>query len=278
MKVLVTGANGYMGTGIVQQLINDGIEVVATDICATNEIGCEFIQSDIFSVENPFHYFGEPDALLHLAWRDGFKHSSDSHIDDLSKHYHFIEKLISEGIKQVCVLGSVHEVGFYEGSVDENTPTRPQSLYGVSKNALRDLTEIKCREKDVIFQWVRGYYIVGNSHKGCSVFSKITEAAEKGDTLFPFTQGKNQFDFLDYETFCKQVASIVEQTEIDGIINACSGYPEKIGERVERFILDNKYSIKLEYGKFPDRPYDSKAVWGNSKKIDTIMRNRSNEC
>lgn len=36
--------------------------------------------------------------------------------------------------------------------------------------------------------------------------------------------------------------------------------------------MDN-YDIKLEYGSFPDRPYDSKAVWGNDKKISKILKN-----
>ena len=30
--------------------------------------------------------------------------------------------------------------------------------------------------------------------------------------------------------------------------------------------------IKLKYGAFPDRPYDSKAVWGDSRKIEAIMK------
>lgn len=35
-----------------------------------------------------------------------------------------------------------------------------------------------------------------------------------------------------------------------------------MADRVERFIKENQYNIKLQYGAFPDRPYDSKAVWG----------------
>lgn len=31
------------------------------------------------------------------------------------------------------------------------------------------------------------------------------------------------------------------------------------------------YNIKLKYGAFPDRPYDSKAIWGNDTKIKSIM-------
>ncbi len=85
--------------------------------------------------------------------------------------------------------------------------------------------------------------------------------------------GLNQFDFISYDDFCDQVAAAVSQTNINGIINICSGRPEKLADRVERFIKENNYNIKLEYGVFPDRPYDSKAIWGNSEKIERIIKN-----
>lgn len=90
---------------------------------------------------------------------------------------------------------------------------------------------------------------------------------------FPFTTGQNQYDFLDYDDFCKQVVAAISQNKVNGIINICSGKPEKLSDRVEKFIRDNNYDIKLEYGSFPDRPYDSKAVWGNDKKISEILKN-----
>lgn len=83
--------------------------------------------------------------------------------------------------------------------------------------------------------------------------------------------GKNQFDFIDYEDFCEQTVRAVGQDKITGIINICSGHPEKLADRVERFIKESGYAIKLKYGAFPDRPYDSKAVWGDSRKIEAIM-------
>ena len=166
----------------------------------------------------------------------------------------------------------MHEVGFYEGSINENTPCHPMSLYGISKNALRSCVEMLCHDKNTIWQWLRGYYIVGNSQYGSSIFSKITAAANEGKTEFPFTMGLNQFDFIDYEDFCRQIAATVLQDDVNGIIEICSGRPEKLADRVERFIKDNGYNIRLQYGKFPDRPYDSKAVWGDSKKIEQIMK------
>lgn len=272
MRILVTGANGYLGRGIVTKLLDDGIEVIATDI-KTESIDERAIKRkcNLFEIENPMDYFENPDVLLHLAWRDGFVHYSENHILDLPKHYQFLKRMVDGNIKQVTVMGSMHEIGFYEGSIKENTPCNPMSLYGIAKNTLRNCLIEMAKKNEIVWQWLRGYYIVGNSQYGSSIFSKITAAEMKGEKTFPFTWGQNQFDFLDYDEFCSQVAACVEQKEINGIINICSGKPEKLAERVERFIKENKYSIQLLYGAFPDRPYDSKAIWGDSTKISEIM-------
>ena len=274
MKILVTGANGYLGQGIVKEILNNGHEVVAVCHSRTDVVDprAEIKQCDLYTIEDPYNYFEKPDMLLHLAWRDGFVHYSNAHIDDLPKHYAFIKSFAESGCKRIAVMGSMHEIGFYEGSINENTPCRPITPYGIGKNALRDLTSMICKQNNCVFQWMRGYYIVGNSKYGSSVFSKITAAAEEGKKEFPFTLGQNQYDFLDYSEFCVQVAAVVGQSKEQGIINICSGRPEKLADRVERFIKENNYDIKLKYGMFPDRPYDSKAIWGDCSKIEKIMR------
>ncbi len=273
MKVLVTGANGYLGQGIVKHILDLGHDVVATDF-KTDLVDdrADRKSVDLFGVEDPYVFFGKPDVVLHLAWRDGFVHYSDAHIGDLAKHYEFIKKFADSNVNLIAGMGSMHEIGFFEGSIKEDTPCNPITPYGISKNALRMLTDMLCKQKNKEFMWLRGYYIVGNSKYGSSIFSKLTSAEEEGKTEFPFTMGQNQFDFIDYDVFCEQVARAVIQDKVLGVINICSGHPEKLADRVERFIKENGYKIKLKYGAFPDRPYDSKAVWGDGSKIEEIMK------
>lgn len=272
MKILVTGANGYLGQGIVKHILDNGNQVVAADFTIDNvDERADRRACNLFEIDNPYEFFGEPDALLHLAWRDGFVHYSDAHIEDLPKHYEFIKTFAESNVKKLAVMGSMHEIGFFEGSINEDTPCNPTTPYGIAKNALRQLTEMLCKQKEKEYMWLRGYYIVGNSQYGSSIFSKITAAVREGKKEFPFTMGQNQFDFVDYEVFCEQVARAVGQDKILGVINISSGQPEKLADRVERFIKENDYDINLKYGAFPDRPYDSKAVWGDGKKIQSIM-------
>lgn len=282
MRVLVTGADGFIGRGVVEALLRQGNEVVAADLSFTDEGAVRSqlltrVACDSLMMDDPYVEYGRPDAVLHLAWRNGFSHNDSSHIEELPKHCAFIERCIDSGIKRICVMGSMHEIGYHEGGVYEKTPCFPQSRYGIAKNALRDFCFMKAEASLADILWLRGFYIVDASTSGCSIFSKIAQASLRGETSFPFTTGKNEYDFLDYRIFCDLVADAVVLKELSGIVNICSGKPEPLASRVERFIGECGFDIALDYGVFPDRPYDSPAIWGGMGEAERLLHERLSE-
>ena len=250
--------------------------VIAADIRPIE--GCtasEQIVCDIFSGDKDiFAKLGSPDVLLHMAWLDGFKHNSPRHIEYLPKHMEFLKNMLDGGLKQAAVMGTMHEAGYHEGMIDENTPCNPLSYYGIAKNALRQAMAVLFKEyPDAVMQWLRAYYIIGDDIHGNSIFSKICQAEADGKETFPFTSGKNKYDFISIEGLADQISAAVTQREVTGIINCCSGKPVALADKVEEFIKEHNFKIKLNYGAFPDRPYDSPAVWGSREKIDIILKN-----
>ena len=274
MRVLVTGANGFLGRGIVKELLNMGYDVAAAghDVSKVDDRATLY-PCDIFEVQDPWNAFGKPDILLHLAWRDGFKHYSDAHIEDLPRHYLFLKSFADSGLQTIAVMSSMHEVGRFEGMITEDSPCNPITPYGISKNALKELTRMLCCQNDKVFLWLRGYYVVKNDADGSSLFSKIIQAEKQGMKTFPFTDGEARLDFQDYEKYCRYTALAAVQNQVTGVIEICSGHPEKLADRVERFIKENKLHIRPEYGAFPNRPYDNSLVWGDSKKMERILKN-----
>ncbi len=273
MKVFVTGAAGYIGRHVVAELLSMGHDVVASDLCFSG-VDSRAVRCDvpIFSGEtNIYELIGEPDAVVHLAWRDGFVHNSDAHMDDLSKHVVFCRNLINGGLKSLSIMGTMHEVGYWEGAIDENTPCNPLSQYGIAKNALRQSLMLTSKTSQCSIKWLRAYYITGDDLRGNSIFGKITRAAMEGKTEFPFTTGKNQYDFIDVDRLARMIACASVQNETDGVINVCTGEPMTLAERVEQFIQEHGFNIRLKYGAFPDRPYDSPGVWGDAGKIMRIL-------
>ena len=274
MKILVTGANGYIGRHVVTSLLDSGVEVIACDIKTDNvDSRATCVDFDLFNLpdSNIFELLGSPDVCLHMAWRNGFVHNAGTQMGDLSSHYRFLTTLIDGGLKHLAVMGSMHEVGYWEGAIDENTPCNPLSMYGIAKNALRQSMELYCKQKKVVFQWLRCYYILGDDKHNNSIFCKILMAAEEGKKTFPFTTGKNKYDFINVDELAKLISATVTQTDINGIINCCTGSPISLAEKVESFIKGHNLDIKLEYGAFPDRPYDSPCVYGDSTKINKIL-------
>ena len=170
-------------------------------------------------------------------------------------------------------MGTLHEIGFYEGKIDENTPCNPLSQYGIAKNALRQALLTYTKDKDVNIFWLRAYYILGDDKKNNSIFAKLLAAAEAGKKEFPFTTGKAKYDFIQVDELAKQIVAASTQDKYTGIINVCSGKPVSLGDRVEQFIKEKGLDISLQYGVFPERPYDSKIEYADKTIISKIMEN-----
>ena len=275
MKVVVTGASGYMGRHVVQKLLDQEHEVLGVDFVNNGlDPRAKFKKIDIFSKgEDIYQELGRPDLCIHLAWKDGFVHNSDAHMAYLSSHFEFMRKMIDSGCPRLACMGTMHEVGYWEGAIDEDTPCNPLSLYGVAKNALRQAILLYAKDKSVNIYWLRAYYILGDDMKNNSIFHKLLIADDEGKEWFPFTSGKNKYDFINVEDLAEMISLASTQDEITGIINVCSGVPVSLGERVESFIKEHDLHIRLKYGAYPDRAYDSPVIYGDNTKINQIMRN-----
>lgn len=272
-RVVVTGAGGYLGPHVVTALADRGHEVVAVvrpgSQAALDERASR-LEADILAADFDVKAWGDASAIVHLAWKDGFVHNSPAHMGQLSAHYRLLTAAASAGTSRIVALGTMHEVGYWEGAITAESPTDPKSQYGIAKEALRRALPLALPDTASL-AWARAYYIYGDDRRSNSIFRKLLEAVDAGKTTFPFTSGKNEYDFIRVEELGRQLAALVDATDVSGTVNCSTGVPVSLADQVERFIVENGLPISLEYGAFPDRAYDSPGVWGDATVIREVM-------
>lgn len=272
--VVVTGAAGYLGHHVVRAVLDRGHEVVAAVRPGRGE-GLDpravVVEADILAPDfDPAVWGAQPDAVVHLAWKDGFRHNSPAHMSQLSAHFDLLTRLAERGVARIVALGTMHEVGYWEGAIEAGTPTAPLSQYGIAKDALRRALPLAVPETTSL-AWARAYYIYGDDRRSESIFRKLLDAADAGRTEFPFTTGKNLYDFIRVEELGRQIAALTDAVDVTGTVNCSSGEPMSLAQKVEEFIAENDLGVSLQYGAFPDRAYDSPGVWGDATVIRSVM-------
>jgi nucleoside-diphosphate-sugar epimerase len=273
--ILVTGAGGYIGRHVVTALLDRGHRVTAVVSPRSHRLvdsRARVVAADLFADDFDIRTLSSepPTGIVHLAWQDGFAHNAPSHLTMLSAHFALIHSAADWGVTRVTVLGTMHEVGYWEGAIDSSTPTNPSTLYGIAKDALRRSLFVAL-PSSVTLQWLRCFYIFGDDRNNHSIFTRLLEAADEGKPRFPFTSGTNKYDFIEVDELGDQIATVASQDEVSGVINCSSGVPVALGVKVEEFIASRRLDVKLEFGAYPDRGYDSPAVWGDATIIRSMM-------
>lgn len=268
MRIVVTGANGYIGRNVVNALLNKGHVVTAILFDGENPHqllnGANIYYANIFELTDSqlSELAQNNDSLLHLAWQAGFNHRDPSHLENVMKHYYFLVSMAQGGVKTISVAGTMHEVGYFVGPIDADTPCNPRNPYGIAKNFLRQaMFDFASVMPELNLQWLRFYYITGDDRFSNSIFTKILKAEDEQQEFFPLNSGEMLYDFVDIHELAQQIESKISSKE-KGIFNCCSGKPKSLRTAVEEFIQHHNLKIKPKYNVFPARPYDSMAVWG----------------
>lgn len=279
--ILITGATGFIGNYVVEELLREGHRVIATSAHKGNTTDKSWLDKviykpfDLSSFNNSinyFEYFLNPDLVIHLAWPGLPNYKNDFHLKiNLPANIQFLKNLIDNGLTDLSVTGTCLEYGMQEGCLSEEMECHSTNAYAIAKNELRKYLENYALEKKFDFKWIRLFYIFGKGQNPNSLFSQLENAILKEEKVFNMSDGEQVRDYLPAESVAKYIVEISLQDKITGIINCCSGEPVKIIDLVEKFIKERKSDIKLNRGFYPYPDYEPMAFWGDNSKLRRIL-------
>jgi len=276
MKILVTGASGFIGNYVLEYLVsNTNHQIIATS--RDNEkvkdklwySKVQFYEVDLYCKKNNFfEFFGNPDMLVHLAWSNLPNYTKTFHItDNLVNEILFLENILDQGLKQLVVTGTCFEYGMQEGELNETIPTQPQNAYSIAKDALRKFLEIKTAENNIRFLWLRLFYMFGKGQSPNSIISQLEYAIQNGEKKFNMSGGEQIRDYLPVEKVAEYIVKCALNQKARGIINISSGKPIKLSDFIKDYLKSKGKYIKINLGYYPYSPKEPMAFWGNNDKL-----------
>ncbi|GIP37317.1 dTDP-glucose 4,6-dehydratase [Paenibacillus sp. J31TS4] len=134
-KVLITGANGLIGSHLAEGLRQSGeYEVIATGLRGDPEKNIQ--QMDMTDYEQVLQLTKGVDTILHFAVNKNQTDFLGAIVPiDLKGAYHLYEAARIHQVRRVVFASSNHATGYYEigDKVTPESPYRPDSLYGLMK-------------------------------------------------------------------------------------------------------------------------------------------------
>ena len=277
MKIALTGANGFIGRFVLEEITHQSLDVVAVVRSIPAEVPLhlkeKFVCMDLHSAPpNAFELMGFPDAVIHLAWSDLPNYKSLHHFErELPAQYQFLKGLLESGLKALVVTGTCFEYGMQSGQLSEEMVTEPNNPYGFAKDILRRQLEYLKNNRSFSLAWARLFYTYGEGQAGSSLFSQLKSAVGRGDKLFNMSGGEQLRDYIPVTEIAKHLVSFALSGEDVGVVNTCSGIPISVRKLVENWIKEYGWEIDLNLDYYPYPDYEPMAFWGDRRKLDRIM-------
>jgi len=146
MRVLITGANGTVGSAILDRL-GDREEYEFTPLDVEEHPERESVVADVTDLDSLRGHFEGHDAVIHLAAAVDLSGSWETILQaNVVGTYNVLQAAAEAEVEDVILASSIHTVGMYEIelapeiydpdydlSVSHEDPVRPDSFYGLSK-------------------------------------------------------------------------------------------------------------------------------------------------
>ena len=237
MRVLLTGASGFLGQATLYALRRRGIEVVALGRTRPRDLaGADFVAVDLLATPDVAQFTRAAGAthLVHLAWVTQHGEYADSllNLRWVDATTRLVEAFCAAGGRHVVVAGSCAEYDWQgQGYCREDaTPLCPATLYGVAKDATRRLVMGLCAHYGARCAWARVFFPFGAGEARERLLPQLVGALQ--GRIRPFgVNAQAQRDFLHADDVAGGLLALL-QSDAAGSYNICSAQPLAIGDLV----------------------------------------------
>lgn len=225
-RVLLTGASGFIGSHAIADLAGRGFEIHAIGRTPPDNPVVNFHSVDLLRGHDVREVVRiiKASHLLHLAWHvePGRFWDAPENLDWVGASLLLLRAFTEAGGGRAVLAGSCAEYQWGGERFDEAlTPCTPASLYGVAKNAQRQIAEAYAGVAGLSLAWGRVFFLYGPGEKPGRLVSAAIAALRAGQA-FPTTEGLQRRDFLHVADVAGGFAALTA-SDVRGAVNIASG-------------------------------------------------------
>jgi len=279
MRILITGAAGFIGSQLTRLLVQEGAEVYALlrpqgntwrirDLLPNLKV----VEGDLLQTEHGWLKSLEaihPETCFHFAWyaEPGVFLNSPLNLQYLAASLKLAEGLAISGCRKQVIAGSFSEYDQDLGYLSESSTLKPNTQYGAAKVALYQALSLWAPKVGVELVWPRIFSVYGPAEHEKRFVPAVILAALRGEPT-RLSPGEQLRDYLHSSDAASAVWAVTK-SGLTGPVNIGSGKPVAIGELALKIgeILNRPELIRL--GDLPYREGDPMFVCANTKLLQS---------
>jgi nucleoside-diphosphate-sugar epimerase len=265
MKILVTGASGFIGSSVTERLAREEVETAVLLRANSRPWRIAHLFDHVRRMIGDAGDPGglrrtlsdwAPDTVIHLAWKGvSNRHRNDpSQIDDNLWPTHNLMRIAGEvGCKSWIGIGSQAEYGPANCRLDENAPTRPTTMYGAVKLSTMLLGERIAEHYGMRFAWLRVFSTYGPRDNPEWMIPYLIRTLLQGESP-NLTSCEQHWDYLYVTDAAEAICRVALNAEASGVFNLGSGKPLELRTLVKMIRDRIDPGITINFGAEPCRP------------------------
>jgi len=297
VKIVVTGAAGFIGAHLCAQLVRDGHYVTGIDnfsryysrelkswrfdaLLGPNSV--ELVELDVKNFVELVKAMRllKPDLIIHLSAQAGIRlpisHVESYVLENNLGHINITKAALELGIPNLIYASSSSVYGNTSGSIlSENlSQTNPISAYGVSKLANEKFTHTLSSGSNLKAIGLRFFTVYGPWGRPDMAYFRLINSSLNQESFPLMGAGSvvRDFTFIDDVTIAvSKIAVYMDQQEhpFSNIFNVGGGSPTTLQEMIEIVSKLTKKKIKIDY--LSRNMGDVDSTWCDKSKLESII-------
>lgn len=274
MKILVTGANGYVGSRVCR--LGGGKHEITALVRPSSNISLladskihSLIRADAPNWKSVIQEI-RPHSVILCDWNGvrGSAREFDDQEVNCQRQLELLEVAAQSGVKNLVNLGSQAEVGQVEGEIQEAFQGNPLTRYGIAKKNLSQ-NFLEFSGGDIRVVWARVFSLYGTP-QGDEWFIPRLVSALANNQHFEMTLGEQLWNYLHVDDCARAILQLVENDSETGIVNVA--HPESITLRNIADIISRNIptSGRIKFGSLPYRPSEPMSLLPAIHKLNRL--------